>query len=137
MQSFKKYFKIRHFKKIVTQQPIGGKIIIKALKSINFNIKQLETTVKVIKRIIRKKNFIIIRTLPFYYLTRKPQDVRMGRGKGNIAFKIYPVKAGSIIMEFKKTHFNLFRAIKKAQTRLPFPIKVIKIDDYSNNIKNN
>jgi len=137
MRNFNRYFKIKHFNKImVKQRPIGGKVVIKALKSINLTIQQLETALKVIKRLVRKKNFIILRTLPFFYLTRKPRDVRMGRGKGNIAFKIYPIKAGSIILEFKKIHFNLFRVLKKAKTRLPFPIKIIKNDD-SNNFKNN
>ncbi len=60
-------------------------------------------------------------------LTRKARDVRMGRGKGSPAVKIYPLKAGKIIFEFKNVNETLLlRALKSSSLRLPVPTKIIK-----------
>jgi large subunit ribosomal protein L16 len=126
MEKFKKYFKIKHFGVITNQSPIRGKIAIQAIESGNFTNNQLEASIKAVKRIVKKKNFIVVRSTPFRFLTRKPKDVRMGRGKGNQAFKIYPVKVGSIIIEFKDNYPNLLRSIGASAFRLPFKLKLLK-----------
>jgi len=60
-------------------------------------------------------------------LTRKPRDVRMGRGKGAPAIKVYPLKAGKIIFEFKNVDETiLLRALKSSSLRLPVPTKIVK-----------
>jgi large subunit ribosomal protein L16 len=60
-------------------------------------------------------------------LTRKPRDVRMGRGKGSPTVKVYPLKAGKIIFEFKNVNETLLlRALKSSSLRLPVPTKIIK-----------
>jgi large subunit ribosomal protein L16 len=65
--------------------------------------------------------------LPFWMLTRKPRDVRMGRGKGSPTVKVYPLKAGKIIFEFKNVNETLLlRALKSSSLRLPVPTKIIK-----------
>ena len=60
-------------------------------------------------------------------LTRKPRDVRMGRGKGGPAIKVYPLKAGKIIFEFKNvTETLVLRALKSSSLRLPVPTKIVR-----------
>ncbi len=51
----------------------------------------------------------------------------MGRGKGNPALKVFPVKAGKIVFEVRGVEENLAeRAFKSSSLRLPFPTKIVK-----------
>ena len=51
----------------------------------------------------------------------------MGRGKGSPAIKVYPLKAGKIIFEFKNVNETvLLRALKSSSLRLPVPTKIVK-----------
>jgi large subunit ribosomal protein L16 len=60
-------------------------------------------------------------------LSRKPRDVRMGRGKGNPTLKVYPLRAGKIILEIKGVSDNIvLRALKSSALRLPVPTLVVK-----------
>lgn len=104
-----------------------GSVALKSLKNYNLTNGQLISAVKSIKRIIKKKNFLIIKTIPFWSLTQKPRDVRMGRGKGNPTLKVFPLKAGKIIFEIKGVDESIVeKAFKYSSIRLPFLTKVVK-----------
>jgi large subunit ribosomal protein L16 len=70
-------------------------------------------------------------------LTRKPRDVRMGRGKGSPALKVYPLRAGKIIFEFKGVKRDLvLRALKTSTLRLPIQTIIVKkYDKRTDNFK--
>ncbi len=126
---FKKYFKIKYKNNNVYEHDLihFGDFGLKSLGNCNLTSEQLTASLKTIKRVIKKKNFLIIKALPFWMLTRKPRDVRMGRGKGSPAVKVYPLKAGKIIFEFKNVNETLLlRALKSSSLRLPIPTKVVK-----------
>ena len=46
---------------------------------------QLETVTLKLKRILKRKGKIIHRVFPHQSITKKPQEVRMGKGKGNVS----------------------------------------------------
>jgi len=126
---FKKYFKIKYKNNNIYERDLihFGNFGLKSLGNCNLTSEQLTSSLKAIKRVIKKKNFLIIKALPFWMLTRKPRDVRMGRGKGSPAIKVYPLKAGKIIFEFKDVNETLLlRALKSSSLRLPVPTKIIK-----------
>lgn len=126
---YRKYFKIKYKNNNALQYDSihFGSVALKSLSQVNLTLEQLTAAVKSIKRIIKKKNFLVIRALPFWNLTRKPRDVRMGRGKGNPALKVFPVKAGKIVFEVRGVEENLAeRAFKSSSLRLPFPTKIVK-----------
>jgi len=126
---FKKYFKIKYKNNNVYEHDLihFGDFGLKSSGNCNLTSEQLTASLKAIKRVIKKKNFLIIKALPFWMLTRKPRDVRMGRGKGSQAVKVYPLKAGKIIFEFKNVNETLLlRALKSSSLRLPVPTKVVK-----------
>ncbi len=136
---YKKYFKIKYNKNLlVWKKPESSLIHIHSLNTVNFTVPQMTAVVKSLKRVVKKKNFLINKCIPFWSITGKPRDVRMGRGKGSPIAKIFPVKAGAVLFEFKSNLSDLDRAIKSCTTRLPMKIKVVKINDkYSNSIKSN
>ena len=126
---FKKYFKIKYKNNKMNQYDSihFGEWGLKSLGNCNLTTEQLSATIKSIKRVIKKKNFLIIKALPFWSLTRKPRDVRMGRGKGNPTLKIFPLRAGKIIFEFKAVNEELvLRALKTSSLRLPVKTIIVK-----------
>lgn len=126
---FKKYFKIKYSGNNSFQHDNihFGQLGLKCLGSTNITTEQLSAAIKSIKRIIKKKNFLIVKALPFWSLTRKPRDVRMGRGKGSPSLKVYPLKAGKIIFEFKNVEEHLaIKAFKYCSLRLPVPTLIVK-----------
>jgi large subunit ribosomal protein L16 len=70
-------------------------------------------------------------------LTRKPRDVRMGRGKGSPSLKVYPLKAGKIIFEIKGISKGpVIRALQSSALRLPVSTTIVKkYDQRTDNIK--
>ena len=126
---FKKYFKIKYRNNNAIQHDSihFGTVGLKSLENCNITSEQLTAAIKSIKRIIKKKNFLIIKALPFWSLTRKPRDVRKGRGKGSPALKVYPLRAGKIIFEFKNVSQRIAeRAFKYSSLRLPVPTIIVK-----------
>jgi len=66
---------------------------------------ELEAARRAIKRASKKalKNRIFLRAYPFLYLTRKPSEVRMGKGKGiKLRDKVCPVNCGKVIFELRQ-----------------------------------
>jgi large subunit ribosomal protein L16 len=126
---FKKYFKIKYKSNKINQYDCihFGEWGLKSLGNCNLTVEQLSATIKSIKRVIKKKNFLIIKALPFWSLTRKPRDVRMGRGKGSPTLKVFPLRAGKIIFEFKGVDENLvLRALRTSSLRLPVQTIIVK-----------
>jgi large subunit ribosomal protein L16 len=136
---FRKYFKIKYSGNNALQHDKihFGSIALKSLEHCNLTNEQLISAIKSIKRVIKKKNFLIIKVLPFWSLTRKPRDVRMGRGKGNPTLKVFPLKAGKILFEVKGVDDDIaIKAFKYSSIRLPVLTKIIKkYDKRTDNIE--
>lgn len=126
---FKKYFKIKYKNNNVFEHDKihFGDFGLKSLGNCNLTSEQLSSAIKSIKRIIKKKNFLIIKATPFWMVTRKPRDVRMGRGKGSPTLKVYPLRAGKVIFEFKNVEEGLvLKALRSSSIRLPVQTIIVK-----------
>ena len=136
---FRKYFKIKYKGNNCKQYNslLIGNIGLKALSHSNITSEQISSVIKSLKRTIKKKNFLVVHTMPFWSLTQKPRDVRMGRGKGTPALKIFPLKAGKIILELKNVDNDIAkRALKFASLKLPVLSYITKCyDKCPNSIK--
>lgn len=93
--------------------------------------KQFESIRKILTKQLKKKtniwkrNNFFFRCLPNKSLTKKPQNIRMGKGKGNFQAFIYQIKKGRIFFEIT-TNSNLHRNLLKISKKLPPFIKVIQ-----------
>lgn len=136
---FRKYFKIKYKGNNILQRDNMhfGSIGLKSLENCNLTTEQINSAIKSIKRIIKRKNFLVVKALPYWSLTRKPRDVRMGRGKGNPSINVFPLKAGKIIFEVKNVNENLaYKAFYACSLRLPVLTKIVKkYDKCTNSIK--
>ncbi len=62
-----------------------------------------------------------IRVFPDIPVTKKPTDVRMGKGKGSVEYYVFRVKPGRIIFEIDGVSEQLAReALELAAAKLPF-----------------
>jgi len=91
---------------------------LKVLKSSRIPSKQLEAARRQISRALRKHEFLWIRVIPDIPITKKPNEIRMGKGKGAVDHWVARVKAGQTIFELtcmlqKKAYILLLSAAKK------------------------
>lgn len=105
-----------------------GSFGIKSLTTSRVSAQQLESARKTMSRKMRKFGKIWLRVFPFIPVSSKPAEVRMGKGKGNISYWCFPIKAGRIIFEFQgvsqSTAFEINRLVN---SKLPILTKLIKL----------
>ena len=88
--------------------------------------RQIEASRQAMTRYIKRGGKIWIRIFPHLPRTRKPQDVKMGGGKGAPEFYVARVKAGTILFEMKGVDEVIAReAMRLAAHKLPVKTKFI------------
>ena len=88
--------------------------------------RQIESARQAMTRYIKRGGKIWIRIFPHLPRTRKPQDVKMGGGKGNPEFFVARVKPGTILFEMKGVDEEIAReAMRLAAHKLPVKTKFI------------
>ncbi len=108
--------------------PFYSKIGLKVLEFGLITVKQLEAANKIIKKIIKKKGNLLIKIFPDVPITKKPIEIRMGKGKGNVAYWAACVKPGKIIFEIQGASLTLAQtALLKGSLKLPLRTKIVKI----------
>jgi ribosomal protein L16/L10AE len=85
-----------------------------------------------IKKIILKflkpfKSSYFFNVKPYFFLTSKPSESRMGGGKGNLSFKVFNIKEGQIFLSFRGVpSLFLFNLVSKLSYKLPNKFKLVK-----------
>lgn len=88
--------------------------------------RQIESARQAMTRYIKRGGKIWIRIFPHTPRTRKPQDVKMGSGKGNPEFYVAKVKAGTVLFEMKGVEEEVAReAMRLASHKLPVKTKFV------------
>ena len=88
--------------------------------------RQIESARQAMTRYIKRGGKIWIRIFPHLPRTRKPQDVKMGGGKGQPEFYVARVKAGTVLFEMKGVDEEIAReAMRLAAHKLPVKTKFI------------
>ena len=92
--------------------------------------RQIESARQAMTRHIKRGGKIWIRIFPHTPVTRKPQDVKMGSGKGNPEFFVAKVRAGTILFEMQGVDEAVAReAMRLAAHKLPVKTKFIIRED--------
>ena len=88
--------------------------------------RQIEASRQAMTRHIKRGGKIWIRVFPHTPVTRKPQDVKMGSGKGNPEFFVAKVKPGTILFEMEGVQEEQAReAMRLAASKLPLKTKFL------------
>jgi large subunit ribosomal protein L16 len=92
--------------------------------------RQIEAARQAMTRHIKRGGKIWIRIFPHTPVTRKPQDVKMGSGKGNPEFFAAKVRPGTIMFEMQGVTEEVAReAMRLAAHKLPVKTKFLKRED--------
>jgi large subunit ribosomal protein L16 len=92
--------------------------------------RQIESARQAMTRYIKRGGKIWIRIFPHTPRTRKPQDVKMGSGKGNPEFFAAKVKAGTVLFEMKGvTEETAREAMRLASHKLPVKTRFVKREE--------
>lgn len=105
-----------------------GSYGLKALESAKLNSKQIESARKVLTRYMKRVGKLWIMVFPHTPVTKKPAEVRMGSGKGNVEYYIAKIKPGRIVFEVDGVGSQeAIKALEKASAKLPFRTKIVSL----------
>jgi len=108
-----------------------GSFALKALDQAWVTEKQLEAARVALTRHMKREGQVWIRVFPDKPLTKKPADVRMGKGKGNPEGWLAVVKPGRILFEAEGVpQKTAYEALKLAAQKLPIATKITTRIDY-------
>lgn len=111
-----------------------GSFGIKALDSTWITGRQIEAARQAIVRHMKREGQIWIKIFPDKPITKKPAEVRMGKGKGSPEGFVAPVTPGRILVEIEGVPFDIAQeALRLGAQKLPIKTKFIVRRDYTNN----
>lgn len=88
--------------------------------------RQIESARQAMTRYVKRGGKIWIRIFPHTPVSRKPQDVKMGSGKGNPEFFVAKVRPGTIMFEMQGVSEDVAReAMRLAAHKLPVKTKFL------------
>ena len=103
---------------------------LKALDSHWITDRQIEAARQALTRHMKREGNVWIRIFPDKPITRKPLEVRMGKGKGNLEFWAAVVRPGRILFEVDGVDDKTAKeSLMLAAGKLPIKTKVIKRRD--------
>ncbi len=89
--------------------------------------RQIEAARRAITHYTARGGRVWIRIFPDKPITKKPPEVRMGSGKGDVFEYVAPVKAGRIMFEMGGIdRATAYQALKLAAYKLPVRTKIIE-----------
>jgi large subunit ribosomal protein L16 len=109
-----------------------GSCALKALEPIWLTNRQIESARQAMTRAMKREGNVWIRIFPDKPITRKPAEVRMGKGKGNPEFWAAVVEPGRIIFEADGVPIQVAKeAMELAAAKLPIKTQFIIRRDYA------
>ncbi len=105
---------------------VFGEYGLQALEPCWMTARQVEAGRIAITRHAKRKGKLWIRTFPWKPVTKKPTEVRMGKGKGDPEFWVDVIRPGKIIYELEGVSEELAKeAMKLAAQKLPIRTRFI------------
>ena len=109
-----------------------GSFGIKSLETSFITSRQIEAARVAVTRFMKREGQTWIRIFPDKPLTKKPAEVRMGKGKGGVELYVARVTPGRILIEAEGVPINVAKeALRLAAQKLPVITKFIIRRDYS------
>ncbi|MAA54894.1 MAG: 50S ribosomal protein L16 [Porticoccaceae bacterium] len=104
-----------------------GEFGLKAIGRGRITARQIEAARRAISRHIKRGGKIWIRVFPDKPITKKPLEVRMGKGKGNVEYWVTLVQPGRVLYEMEGVSEQLAReAFDLAAAKLPVATTFVK-----------
>ena len=108
-----------------------GTFGLKALDSVWLTNRQIESARQAMTRHMKREGNVWIRIFPDKPITKKPAEVRMGKGKGNPEYWAAVVQPGRILFEADGVSLEIAKeAFELAAQKLPIQTKFVVRRDY-------
>jgi large subunit ribosomal protein L16 len=108
-----------------------GSIALKAVTGGRLTNRQIEAARIAMTRYMKREGKVWIRVFPDKPITAKPQEVRMGKGKGSLDHWVAQIKPGRIMFELDGVPYAVAaEALRLAAQKLPVMTKTITRPDY-------
>lgn len=109
-----------------------GDFGLKSLEPSWITSRQIEAARIALNRYMKREGKVWIRIFPDKPITKKPAEVRMGKGKGSPEYWVACIKPGTIIFEVDGVGENVAKeAMRLASQKLPVVTKFVVRPDYS------
>jgi len=97
-----------------------GEYGLKSISRGRMTARQIESARRAISRHVKRGGKIWIRIFPDKPITKKPLEVRMGKGKGSVEYWVAQIKPGTMLFEIEGVSEELAReAFELAAAKLP------------------
>jgi len=104
-----------------------GSFGLKALEPERITSRQIEAARRSITRYMKRAGKVWIRVFPDVPVSKKPTEVRMGKGKGSVEYWAAKVKPGRIMFEIDGVTPAIAReAFRLAAAKLPIKTKFVE-----------
>lgn len=121
-QKGKSFCKICNNTNILNNNAIG----LKSLEVGRFSSKQFKTLKQIVTKKIKKTGELIIKIFPQTPITKKPLEIRMGKGKGAVNYWVSKIKPGFIFCYIISNNKTIAKkALQMVQVRLPIKTQII------------
>lgn len=108
-----------------------GTFGLKALESVWLTNRQIESARQAMTRHMKREGNVWIRIFPDKAITKKPAEVRMGKGKGNPEYFAAVIQPGRILFEADGVTLQVAKeAFDLAAQKLPIATKFVVSRDY-------
>jgi len=108
-----------------------GDFGLQAIEPGRVSARQIEAARVAMTRHIKRGGKVWIRIFPDKPVTKKPAEVRMGKGKGHPEVWVCPVRPGRILFELEGVDAGVARkAMKLASAKLPIRTKFVERREY-------
>ena len=100
---------------------------LQAMEPERITSRQIEAARVALTRHMKRAGRVWLRNFPNIPVSKKPIEVRMGKGKGNIEYYVCRVKPGRIIFEIDGVSDVVAKeAFDRASSKLPIKTKIVK-----------
>ena len=107
-----------------------GSYGLKAVEPERVTARQIEAARRAVTRHMKRAGRVWIRIFPDVPVSKKPTEVRMGKGKGGVEFWACKVKPGRVMFEIADIPADLAKeAIHLASYKLPIKTQLIARED--------
>ncbi|MFP4682482.1 MAG: 50S ribosomal protein L16 [Ectothiorhodospira sp.] len=118
---FRKQFKGRNRGLAQSGQKVSfGEFALQSVDRGRITARQIEAARRAMNRHIKRGGKIWIRVFPDVPVTKKPVEVRMGKGKGNVEYWVCKIQPGRVLYEMEGVSEEVAReAFRLAAAKLP------------------
>ena len=104
-----------------------GEYGLKATERGRLTARQIEAARRAMTRHVKRGGKIWIRVFPDKPITKKPLEVRQGKGKGNVEYWVCLIQPGRVLYEIEGVTEDIAReAFRLAAAKLPVPTTFVK-----------